>query len=58
MKASLGRFAIDASGSTVIEYGLIGGLVFLALVVGVQAFSTEFHNVFKRVETAVKDATP
>ena len=58
MKALLGQFALDARGTTAIEYGLIGGLVFLALIVGAQAFSTEFHNVFTTVATAVANATP
>jgi pilus assembly protein Flp/PilA len=56
MKALLGRFGRDARGSTAIEYGLIVGLVFLALIVGVQAFGTEVVSMFGEIETAVTSA--
>jgi Flp pilus assembly pilin Flp len=56
MKALFGRCALDAHGATAIEYGLIGGLVFLAVVTSVNAFSTEFHVLFRKVETAVVNA--
>jgi pilus assembly protein Flp/PilA len=58
MKALLGRVGRDARGTTAIEYGLIAGLVFLALIVGVQAFSTQFHTLINTVETAVTTVTP
>jgi pilus assembly protein Flp/PilA len=54
----LGRFALDARGTTAIEYGLIGGLVFLALVVGVNAFGRGATDLFGRVETAVTSVSP
>jgi pilus assembly protein Flp/PilA len=54
MTALLGRFGRNARGSTAIEYGLIVGLVFLALIVGVRAFGTEVVGMFGEVETAVR----
>jgi pilus assembly protein Flp/PilA len=58
MKVLLVRFARDARGTTAIEYGLIGGLMFLSLVVGASAFGTEMRNLFARIETAVTTTTP
>jgi pilus assembly protein Flp/PilA len=58
MKALLGRFGLEERGATAIEYGLIGGLVFLAIVTSVNSFSSEIHALFRTVETAVVDATP
>jgi pilus assembly protein Flp/PilA len=57
MKALLGQFALDARGTTAIEYGLIGALVFLGLIVGVNAYGTSFNGLFNTVETAVVNAT-
>jgi pilus assembly protein Flp/PilA len=53
MKALLRRFARHARGTTAIEYGLIIGLVFLGLIVGVQAYGTEVVSMFGEIETAV-----
>ena len=57
MKALLGPFALDARGTTAIEYGLIGAVVFLGLIVGVNAFGVSFNGLFNTVETAVVNAT-
>jgi pilus assembly protein Flp/PilA len=56
MKALLGRFALDAGGTTAIEYGLIGALVFLGLIVGANAFGASLNALFNSVETAVVNA--
>ena len=47
------RFGSSESGATAIEYGLIGGLVFLAVVFGVQNFATSMNGVYASIETAI-----
>lgn len=39
------RFIHDQSGATAIEYGLIAGLIALAIVTGVSAVGTSINNI-------------
>ena len=46
MKATLAQFWNDEDGITALEYGLIAGMVAVALIVAVGAFSTSLKNMF------------
>lgn len=46
-------FASDARGSTAIEYALIVGLVFLAIVAAVRSFTGEMDNMYSEIESAL-----
>lgn len=47
------RFRNDRSGATAIEYALIGGLVFLAIVTGLQSYASSVDGVYAKIRTAV-----
>ena len=47
------RFGSDEGGATAIEYALIAGLIFLALVLGVQSYTTNMSAVYASIEAAV-----
>jgi len=53
MKVMLTLRAIlaDSRGATAIEYGLILSLIFLAMMGGVQAFSTQLIAVWDKVSS-------
>lgn len=53
----LKRFLRDERGITAIEYGLIAGLMFLAIVAGVSLFATNANDMFGRISTAVTNVT-
>ncbi|MNJ01558.1 Flp/Fap pilin component [compost metagenome] len=46
MRRFIGRFLRNESGATAIEYGLIAGLVFLAIVAAVGAFTSKAVGMF------------
>jgi pilus assembly protein Flp/PilA len=46
MKNIVARFVSDESGATAIEYGLIAGLVSVALITGASALGTALNNRF------------
>ena len=46
-------FRRDRSGATAIEYALIGGLIFLAIVTGLQSYTTSVEGVYAKIRTAV-----
>lgn len=46
MKTLLSRFANDESGATAVEYGLIGTLVAVAIIIGATALGTRLNLVF------------
>ena len=46
MKTLFSRFAKDESGATAIEYGLIGTLIAVAIIVGATALGTRLNLVF------------
>ena len=49
MKALFSRFAKDESGATAIEYGLIGTLIAVAIIVGATALGTRLNMVFEEL---------
>ena len=50
------RLASDRKGATAIEYGLIGALISVAIIGGLQAFAAEGTGVFKVAMEAVSAA--
>ena len=54
---SLQRFLRNERGATAIEYGLIAGLIFLAILAGVNLFAANANTMFGKISTAVSSAT-
>ena len=52
----LTRFARDEDGATAIEYALIAGLIFLAIVSSVRLMGVEVGEVLAVIAKAMKDA--
>jgi pilus assembly protein Flp/PilA len=52
----LKSFALDESGATAIEYGLLAALVALGIVVGATALGTELGLFFGRIATRLSTA--
>ena len=50
------RFATDQRGATAIEYALILGLIFLAIVPAVSPFSQNTSALYNRIGNAVNGA--
>ncbi len=48
------RFIKDESGATAIEYGLIAGLVSVAIIGALQALGTQLNTNFGKITTAIK----
>ncbi|SHL36778.1 Flp family type IVb pilin [Roseibium suaedae] len=57
MKKFLARFAKDESGATAIEYGLIAGLIAVALVTILMSTATSLTTVFTKIQTALGKVT-
>ncbi|EYS96826.1 pilus assembly protein [Cupriavidus sp. SK-4] len=53
MKRLIARFIKDERGATAIEYGLIVGLVALAITVGAGELGTELNASFHRLSLKV-----
>jgi pilus assembly protein Flp/PilA len=53
----LARLADDTSGATAIEYGLIVGLIFLAIVGGLSTFATNENTMYTHISTTIGNAT-
>jgi pilus assembly protein Flp/PilA len=53
MKNVLARFIRDESGATAIEYGLIGALISVALIVGATALGTKLNTQFNGLSTKI-----
>lgn len=51
------RFLRDTSGSTAIEYGLIVGLIFLAIVTSLRLFADRTGAMFEYIATNISKAT-
>ena len=51
------RFVNDESGATAIEYGLIAGLVAVAIIVALTTLGTSLNDLFTFVSDTVNDAT-
>ena len=58
MKNIITRFQNDESGATAIEYGLIAGLVSVAIIVAVTAIGVDLNAVFGAISTALKGVIP
>lgn len=51
MKQVIARFIKDERGATAIEYGLIAGLIALAIVAGATALGTSLGDGFQALAT-------
>lgn len=49
--AAFRRFIADDHGATAIEYSLIVGLIFLAIVSAVKGFTTETSSMYEEIES-------
>jgi len=50
------NFLRDESGATAIEYGLIAGLVSVAIILALTSLGTELSSLFDRIATEVSSA--
>jgi pilus assembly protein Flp/PilA len=50
------RFARNESGATAVEYGLIAGLIGVAIIVGATALGTALNGKFSAIGTSVTNA--
>jgi len=60
MRGLVLRFVHDDRGATAIEYGLIAGLIAVALIVAMTSFGTSLKDLFGRVSdrsTSAMDAS-
>jgi pilus assembly protein Flp/PilA len=48
------RFARDASGATAIEYSIVVGMIFLAIVSAVQLFTDNTNAMYNHIEASIK----
>ncbi len=46
----------DKSGATAIEYGLLAGLISVAMIIGLGAFSDSLLVVFQKITNAILGA--
>ena len=53
MTALIKGFLADEGGATAIEYGLICGLIFLAIVSAVTLFADEATNMFNYISDTI-----
>ncbi|MGO4156507.1 Flp family type IVb pilin [Cupriavidus sp. YAF13] len=58
MKNALTRFLRDEQGATAIEYGLIAGLIALALITTVTQLGTDVSALFTRLSSRVTAILP
>ncbi|PWB81745.1 MAG: Flp family type IVb pilin [Methylocystaceae bacterium] len=49
MKTSISRFVGDESGATAIEYGLIGALISVIIIVAVKSVGTNLSATFNKI---------
>ena len=56
LKILLARFAAEERGATALEYGLIVGVIAIAIVGGVTAVGSSTANSFKETAGALEDA--
>ena len=54
---SLKHFLRNERGTTAIEYGLIAGLIFLAILAGVNLFAANANTMFGKISGAVSGVT-
>ena len=53
MKTLIERFIKDEDGATAIEYGLIAGLIGVAIIAAVRAVGTNLSQTFSSIESAL-----
>lgn len=56
MSDRLKRFILDDSGATAIEYGLIAGLIAIALILGATAVGDSLDGIFTTAQTELDKA--
>lgn len=56
MFASVNNVLRDEQGATAIEYGLIAGMIVIAMVGGLNLFAQEANEMFNTIETSVENA--
>ncbi|MFT8275327.1 Flp family type IVb pilin [Kerstersia gyiorum] len=56
MKEQIVRFLKDEDGATAIEYGLIAGLIAIAIIVALSTLGEDLSEMFGRISTEVKGA--
>jgi pilus assembly protein Flp/PilA len=54
----LRKFLAEENGATVVEYGLIVALIFLAIVVGVNQFANSTQNMYNSIVQTVQNSIP
>ena len=50
----IARFGKDESGATAIEYGLIAGLISVAIIAAVLALGGDLKGIFEEISTKLK----
>lgn len=56
LSASLAAFADDERGATAIEYSLIAGLIFLAIVSSIRAYTATTSGMYNEIEGTLNNA--
>lgn len=54
MRAVIQKFIKNESGATAIEYALICGLVFLAIVAAVNTYTTNTNKMYDKISNTMK----
>lgn len=57
MKNQIAKFLHEEDGVTALEYGLIAGLIAVALITGLGLMSGALQNLFTRITNALTTAT-
>ena len=57
MKNIFARFAKDESGATAIEYGLIAGLISVAIITILSTMSDSLQTIFSNISAALTTAS-
>ncbi|MFD1303206.1 Flp family type IVb pilin [Methylobacterium marchantiae] len=57
LSSAVGRFGRDTSGATMIEYGLIAGLTFLAIVGALRYYAERLEVMYQIIGAAVMKST-
>ncbi|WP_163266825.1 Flp family type IVb pilin [Chelativorans alearense] len=57
MKNLVTRFVRNESGATAIEYGLIAGLIAVAIITAVGLVGTDVNNVFEHIANKLNPPT-
>lgn len=58
MKTLIIKFLKDEEGATAIEYGLIAGLISVAIIVAVTAIGDDLTAVFEAISEKLQAAVP